>query len=129
MAPPGNQAANGENKYQPKYWEKPVYSTQFFNVSFAGALLIGFVQCFSMLPGVSRAAATGYDMLKTSSHFNNGQWTLLISGGLVAFVSAMVAVKAFIAFVSRYGFRHFGYYRIVLGLFFLAASAALGTSL
>jgi hypothetical protein len=30
VAPPGNQAANGENKYQPEYWEKPVYSTQYY---------------------------------------------------------------------------------------------------
>jgi len=29
VAPPGNQAANGENKHQPKYRKKPVYSTQF----------------------------------------------------------------------------------------------------
>ena len=29
MAPPGNQAVNGENKHQPKYRKKPVYSTQF----------------------------------------------------------------------------------------------------
>ena len=28
MAPPGNQAVNGENKHQPAYREKPVYSTQ-----------------------------------------------------------------------------------------------------
>jgi radical SAM superfamily enzyme YgiQ (UPF0313 family) len=28
VAPPGNQAANGENKYQPKHQEKMVYSTQ-----------------------------------------------------------------------------------------------------
>jgi D-alanine-D-alanine ligase-like ATP-grasp enzyme len=29
VAPPGNQAANRENKPQPKYLEKPVYSTQY----------------------------------------------------------------------------------------------------
>ena len=28
VAPPGNQAANRENKHQPKYLKKPVYSTQ-----------------------------------------------------------------------------------------------------
>jgi hypothetical protein len=28
VAPPGNQAVNGENKHQPKYLKKPVYSTQ-----------------------------------------------------------------------------------------------------
>jgi len=33
VAPPGNQAANGENKYQPEYWEKPVYSTQLCIIS------------------------------------------------------------------------------------------------
>ncbi len=129
------------------------------NISFAGALLIGTVQCFSMVPGVSRAAAaifggllagfdrkqatefsfllaiptmfaaTGYDLLKTSSHFNSGQWTLLVTGGIVAFVSALIAVKAFIAFVPRYGFKHFGYYRIALGALFLVISLTTGISL
>jgi len=28
VVPTGNQAAKGENKQQPKYLEKPVYSTQ-----------------------------------------------------------------------------------------------------
>jgi undecaprenyl-diphosphatase len=122
------------------------------NVSLSGAVLIGFVQCLSMVPGVSRAAAaifggllsgfdrkqatefsfllaiptmfaaTGYDLLKTSSSFDSGHWVLLIAGGTVAFFSALIAVKTFIALVPRYGFRHFGYYRIVLGAVFLLLS-------
>jgi undecaprenyl-diphosphatase len=128
-------------------------------IPFAGALLIGLVQCLSMVPGVSRAAAaifggllagfdrkqatefsfllaiptmfaaTGYDLLKTSSSLNSGQWMLLIAGGLVAFGSALIAVKAFIAFVPRYGFRHFGYYRIGIGILFLSVSVIMEITL
>ena len=123
------------------------------------AFMIGLIQALSFIPGVSRAAATivggmlvglprtaavefsfllaiptmlaatGYDLLKTSSGFNGGQWILLFAGGLVAFVSALLAVKAFIAFVPRYGFRHFGYYRIALGVLFLVYSTMTGFSL
>ncbi len=129
------------------------------NISFRGALQIGLVQCLSMVPGVSRAAAaifggllsgfdrrqatefsfllaiptmfaaTGYDLLKTSASFDNGQWSLLIIGGAVAFVSALIAVKTFIALVPRYGFRYFGYYRIVLGTIFLFFSMVFGIRL
>jgi len=39
VAPPGNQAANGENKPQPKYLKKPVYSTKLL-----------YVECESVAP-------------------------------------------------------------------------------
>jgi undecaprenyl-diphosphatase len=74
-------------------------------------------------------AATGYDLLKTSSSLDSSHWLLLIAGGMVAFVSALIAVKTFIALVPRYGFRHFGYYRIVLGAIFLLFSMVFGISL
>ncbi len=128
-------------------------------ISIGGAMLIGAIQCFSMIPGVSRAAAaifggllagfdrkqatefsfllaiptmfaaTGYDLYKTSAHFDGSQWTLLLAGGLVAFVFALIAVKAFIAFVPKYGFRYFGYYRIALGALFLGVTLFYGLSL
>ncbi|HMK57339.1 MAG TPA: undecaprenyl-diphosphate phosphatase [Dissulfurispiraceae bacterium] len=128
-------------------------------VSFVGAALVGLVQCLAMIPGVSRAAAaifggllagldrkqatefsfllavptmfaaTGYDLLKTSSGFNSSYWILLLIGGLVAFFSALIAVKAFIYLVPRYGFKHFGYYRIALGAIFLAYSVTSGLTL
>jgi undecaprenyl-diphosphatase len=41
---------------------------------------------------------------------------MLLLGGLIAFVVAMLAIKFFIGIVTRYGFRGFGYYRIVLGV-------------
>jgi undecaprenyl-diphosphatase len=129
------------------------------NVSFAGAVLVGFVQCLSMIPGVSRAAAaifggllagmdrkqatefsfllaiptmfaaTGYDLMKNSAQFTDAHWEVLFTGGAIAFVTALVAVKAFIVFVQRYGFKHFGYYRIVLGTVFLAYATMTGLQL
>ncbi|HBG71612.1 MAG: UDP-diphosphatase [Bacteroidetes bacterium GWF2_43_63] len=40
---------------------------------------------------------------------------LLAVGNVVAFVVAILAIKGFIAFLNRYGFKYFGYYRIILG--------------
>ena len=37
-------------------------------------------------------------------------------GNVVAFVVALLAIKFFIDFVAKYGFRHFGYYRIALSV-------------
>ena len=39
----------------------------------------------------------------------------LIVGNLVAFIVAMLAIKFFISFVTKYGFNAFGWYRIVVG--------------
>lgn len=41
--------------------------------------------------------------------------TTLIVGNAVAFVVAMLAIKFFISFVTKYGFKAFGWYRIVVG--------------
>lgn len=68
-------------------------------------------------------AASGYKMLKAyDTVFFNADQTintnhifLLALGNLVAFVVAMIAIKAFIGFLTRFGFRIFGYYRIALG--------------
>ena len=40
---------------------------------------------------------------------------LLLIGNAVAFVVAMLAITGFIAFLNRFGFTFFGYYRIALG--------------
>ena len=40
---------------------------------------------------------------------------LLVVGNLVAFIVAIVAIRFFINFLTKYGFRAFGYYRIVVG--------------
>ena len=43
----------------------------------------------------------------------------LAIGGIVSFVVALIAIKFFINYVTKYGFRLFGWYRIVLGVSFL----------
>lgn len=64
-------------------------------------------------------AATAYKMLKlfldggTEIIVNN--MPDLIIGNVVAFVVALLAIKFFISFVTKYGFKAFGWYRIVVG--------------
>lgn len=119
------------------------------NISYKNAFWIGLVQCLSMIPGVSRAAATiyggvfngldkkqatefsfllavpvmfaatGYDLLKTPVEFSGFDLVLLSTGLITAFLSAWIAVKIFLKIVERYGFKYFGYYRIIIGLIFL----------
>ena len=46
-------------------------------------------------------------------------WGILLLGNVVAFIVAMAAIKFFIGFLTKYGFRAFGYYRIVVGAILL----------
>ncbi|MBL7866258.1 MAG: UDP-diphosphatase, partial [Cyclobacteriaceae bacterium] len=51
--------------------------------------------------------------------FGADQWMLLAVGNVVAFLVAMAAIKLFIEYLTRHGFRIFGYYRIIVGLIIL----------
>ncbi|HEY4798856.1 MAG TPA: undecaprenyl-diphosphate phosphatase [Bacteroidia bacterium] len=129
------------------------------DISYVGAVKIGLFQCISMIPGVSRAAAsifggifagfdrklatefsfllaiptmfaaTGKDLWESRALIHSDNLKLLLIGGIVAFVFAILAVKGFIAFVQKYGFKHFGYYRIAIGILFLSLSLYLGLNL
>jgi undecaprenyl-diphosphatase len=44
---------------------------------------------------------------------------LLVIGNIIAFIVAMFAIKSFISFLTKYGFKAFGYYRIILGAIIL----------
>ncbi|MDR1729979.1 MAG: undecaprenyl-diphosphate phosphatase [Prevotellaceae bacterium] len=66
------------------------------------------------------AAASGYKLLKLLMEDSSRQLlmdniNLLIIGNVVAFIVAVLAIKFFIGFLTRYGFKAFGYYRIVAG--------------
>ena len=123
--------------------------TDLSDISYKRSFFIGLAQCVSMVPGVSRAAATiiggvfnglnkkqatefsfllavptmcaatGYDLLKTDASFNSQELVLLAIGLVVAFLTAWIAVKVFLKIVENYGFKHFGYYRIVIGVVFI----------
>lgn len=53
---------------------------------------------------------TGTQVLTADGHL-----TTLLLGSFIAFVVALMAVKYFIHYIARYGFRAFGWYRIIVG--------------
>lgn len=67
-------------------------------------------------------AATGYKLLKyykEAGGFSKEEVKLLAVGNIVAFVVAIVAIKFFINFVKKYGFKVWGIYRIIVGIVLL----------
>lgn len=119
-------------------------------VSFLNAFVIGIWQCLAMIPGVSRsaasiiggmqqkltrslaaefsffmavptmAAATGYKLLKGYGSISRNDLQLFAIGNAVAFVVALLAMKFFVQFLQKHGFKLFGYYRVIGGLVLLA---------
>ncbi|HLN53866.1 MAG TPA: undecaprenyl-diphosphate phosphatase [Lentimicrobium sp.] len=130
-----------------------IFADRWFNkpkeqqeITWGSALKIGLFQCISMIPGVSRSAATiiggmtqglsrktaaefsfflavptmfaasGYKLLKNYEIITQQNISVLFVGNIVAFIVAMIAIKSFIALLTRYGFKWFGYYRIIVGV-------------
>jgi len=110
------------------------------------SIMIGFIQCLAMLPGISRSGATimgalslGLDR-KTAAEFSFflAVPTMIAAsafqlfshrhdlgvigldligiGTLISFVVALVVVKAFVAIISKTGFTPFAVYRIIAGV-------------
>lgn len=116
------------------------------DISMVKAFIIGCWQCIAMIPGVSRSAATiiggmqqkltrsvaaefsfflavptmcaatGYKLLKEYKNIHTEEIKTLAIGNLVAFVVAILAIKFFIGFLQKHGFKLFGYYRIIVGM-------------
>ena len=57
----------------------------------------------------------GYEML-----FDGNNLTLFLVGNVIAFIVAMLAIKFFIEVLKKYGFKMWGWYRIILGIAFIA---------
>lgn len=118
------------------------------NLSFKRAFGVGVIQSISMIPGVSRSAATiiggmflglkreaavelsfllaiptmfaatGYDLYKNRELFAASQINLLLVGFVVSFIVALIVVKWFLNFVKTSTLFPFGIYRIVLAVIF-----------
>lgn len=83
---------------------------------------------FSFLLAVPTMAAAslkeGYEYFKDTKAglvdpLSNEQIWILVLGNIVAFVVALIAIKTFINFLTRHGFKVFGWYRIAVGLLIL----------
>ncbi len=101
--------------------------------SIIGGLQQGFTRKlaaeFSFFLAVpTMAAATGYKLLKawleTPEMLKNADnIKALAIGNIVGFLVAILAIKFFIGFVQKFGFRYFGWYRIAAGVVILVLLA------
>ena len=57
-----------------------------------------------------------YDFYKAGFVLTQDQINLLIIGNVIGFIVALIAIKSFIGYLSKHGFKMFGYYRIVAGI-------------
>lgn len=63
-------------------------------------------------------AATGlklYAFYKEGLPLNSDKLSLLVFGNVIAFIVGIIAIKFFIEFLNKYGFKVFGWYRIIIG--------------
>ncbi|MEP6805466.1 undecaprenyl-diphosphate phosphatase [Flavobacterium sp. FlaQc-47] len=60
-----------------------------------------------------------YDYYKAGFELSHDQVNLLVIGNVVAFIVALLAIKTFIGFLTKNGFKVFGYYRIIAGIVLL----------
>ena len=118
-------------------------------MTFRDALMVGIAQCFSLIPGVSRAGATiiggmlcglsrkaatefsfflavptliaagGYDFIKHRSEFSAGDIEILAVGTIVSFVAALICIRWLLRYVATHTFNIFAWYRIALGAIIL----------
>jgi undecaprenyl-diphosphatase len=61
-----------------------------------------------------------YDYYKDGHVLTDEQINLLIIGNVLAFIVAVLAIKSFVGYLQKHGFKMFGYYRIIAGLAILA---------
>lgn len=122
-------------------------------LDFKTALIIGLFQCLAMIPGMSRSGSTligamlckvekkaaaefsfflamptmagafAYDLYKTHDQMDFTDAGLIVTGLIVAFVTALLVVKTLLDYVSKHGYGVFAIWRIgvgVLGLILLS---------
>lgn len=116
------------------------------------ALKVGLVQCFALIPGTSRSgatiigglffglsrkaatefsfflaipimfAATFYDVYKHHEILHFDDIGMFVVGFVASFISALLAVRGLLRFISHHDFTVFAWYRIVFGLIVLATA-------
>lgn len=123
-------------------------NTTLDNMSYKQALGVGFAQSVAIIPGVSRsaatilggllagldrksivefsfllaiptmAAATVLDLAESGSSYTSQEYGVLTIGFVVAFITALFAVKWLLRYIQSHNFISFGVYRIVIAVLF-----------
>src|ERR1700742_3357741 len=116
-------------------------------------LWIGVAQCFAMIPGVSRSGASivaamllgadkraaaefsfflaiptmvgafAYDFFKNRADMTTDHLGIIAIGFVISFITALIVVKTFLAYVTRNGFTLFAWWRVIVGTLGLIALA------
>ncbi len=71
------------------------------------------------IPGPTMFAATMYDLWKSRDAIVADDALVFGVGFVVAFASAVVAIKTFMKFISTHSFKGFAWYRIIFGVMLL----------
>jgi undecaprenyl-diphosphatase len=130
------------------YKEKDHHADEIEKITYKNAFLIGVFQSISIIPGVSRSAATIVsalflgtkrktavefsfllaiptmlaatllDLVKSNFSFTISEYSILAVGFVGSFLVAIVAVKFLLNFIKNHTFIPFGIYRIVLAIVF-----------
>ena len=120
----------------------------------ARAFAVGVCQTLALVPGVSRSGATiiggiaaglsrtaaaefsffvaiptmsaafAHDLIEVGGHLSATRSLEIAVGLVMAFISSLIVIKPFLAFVGRSGFAPFAWYRIALGMALLVAIGA-----
>lgn len=115
------------------------------DMTWRNALMVGIAQCLALFPGVSRSgatimgglvfglsrraatefsfflaiptmfAATLYDLYKSRADLSLVDIPLFTVGFMVAFLSALVVVRALLIYIGKYNFTIFAWYRVIFG--------------
>jgi undecaprenyl-diphosphatase len=116
------------------------------NLTWKDALLIGLSQCLSLVPGVSRSGVTmtssrllglsrdeaarfsflllapitaGAVASQLGDALKAPNYNQMLVGALVSFLVGLAAIHFMLAFIKRYGFKPYMYYRVAVGLLIL----------
>jgi len=130
------------------YKEREHHVSEIEKISLKNSFIIGLFQSVSLVPGVSRAAATIIgarlmgvrrktaaefsfilalptmlsasilDLIKSDLAFTTNETLLIILGFVSSFVVATLAIKFFVDYIQNHTFIIFGIYRIILSILF-----------